>query len=64
MPLRLVSAISIRSPLRACSRLRRSGAKTFRWCSTRPPVAMPLAEMMTLGMGVTSSDLDSSTSRT
>jgi hypothetical protein len=21
----------------------------FRWCSTRPPVAMPLAEMMTLG---------------
>ena len=25
------------------------GAIAFRWCSTRPPVAMPLAEMITLG---------------
>ena len=28
---------------------RGSGAIAFRWCSTRPPVAMPLAEMITAG---------------
>ena len=29
--------------------LRASGAITCRWCNTRPPVAMPLAEMITDG---------------
>ena len=29
--------------------LRGSGAKALRWCRIRPPVAIPLAEMMIFG---------------
>ena len=31
--------------------LRGSGSAAFRWCSTRPPVAIPLAEMTIAGRG-------------
>ena len=52
------------SPRRACrrpgsrrrgSRCAESGAKRLRWCSTRPPVAMPLPTMITIGHAGSSS---------
>jgi hypothetical protein len=40
---------------------RASGAIAFRWCSTRPPVAMPLAEMITDGQRDRDSRIDCAT---
>jgi hypothetical protein len=36
-----------------------SGAYRLRWCKTLPPVAIPLAERMTFGMGLAVSAFDS-----
>jgi hypothetical protein len=35
----------------------------LRWCNIRPPVAIPLAEMITFGTGLAVSAFDSSTLR-